>query len=273
MPPLLSSPSMPAAAPVAARPVCTATADAETARAALITQHLPLVRYVAGKLRRHADASVVVDFDDLVGFGTEGLIHAADTFDPSHGARFATWAVMHIRTTIQDALRVLDPLPRSVRQKRTAIEQASHQLAHTQGAWPTTAQVAAVLDRPVAEVRATVQAASRREVPLDVVEDGSADQGRPTWLAQLADEDPAGNPDAVVDSQDERATLRAAVAQLPAREARLIRMYYQEGQNMRAIGAALGVSESRVSQVHARALRLLRDTLTADEAASTALAA
>lgn len=244
----------------------------EQDRQDLITEHLPLVRFVAGKMRRQVEASTVIDFDDLVGFGTEGLIHAADTFDPAHGARFSTWAVMHIRTTILDALRTLDPLPRSVRQKNTVIERASHELAQRIGAWPTAAQVAAVIDTPLMDVRATMQTAARRSVSLDAVDD-SGDQGRASWLSELADDDPEGNPEAVVDRVAERGALREAMAHLPEREGMLIRMYYQEGASMRAIGETLGVSESRVSQLHARALRLLREALVAETEGATELAA
>jgi len=84
-------------------------------RDAMITHHLSLVRYVAGTMARHANASSIVDYEDLVGYGTEGLIDAVESFNPADNVRFSTWAVMHIRTTIQDALRVLDPLPRSLR--------------------------------------------------------------------------------------------------------------------------------------------------------------
>src|SRR5487761_1253503 len=86
-----------------------------TNRESMIEHHLPLVRYVAGRMARHANAVTLLDYDDLVGYGTEGLVEAVDTFDPSYNVRFSTWAVMHIRTTIQDALRNLDPLSRSVR--------------------------------------------------------------------------------------------------------------------------------------------------------------
>ena len=75
-------------------------ARAAATRAALIAQHLPLVRYVAGSLSRHRSGAAVVDYDDLVGYGTEGLIAAVDSFNPSYHVKFSTWAVMHIRTTI-----------------------------------------------------------------------------------------------------------------------------------------------------------------------------
>src|SRR5437660_4646797 len=114
------------------------TADRES----MITHHLPLVRYVAGSMARHASASIIVDYDDLVGYGTEGLIDAVDSFNPQYNVRFSTWAVMHIRTTIQDALRSLDPLPRSLRSKSKEIERAQTSLANKHGQWPADKEVA-----------------------------------------------------------------------------------------------------------------------------------
>ncbi|MBI2760348.1 MAG: sigma-70 family RNA polymerase sigma factor [Chloroflexi bacterium] len=120
--------------PTAAASMNTETAEArpessaeftELHRDAMITKHLPLVRYVAGSMARHSNASSIVDYDDLVGYGVEGLIEAVDTFNPTYNVRFSTWAVMHIRTTIQDALRTLDPLPRSLRSKGKEIDRVS----------------------------------------------------------------------------------------------------------------------------------------------------
>ena len=103
------------------------------AREAMISQHLPLVRYVANSMARHAGQSVLLDYDDLLSYGTEGLIAAVDSFDAERGLKFSTWAVMHIRTTIQDALRALDPLPRSLRAKGKEIDRVSATLAHAAG--------------------------------------------------------------------------------------------------------------------------------------------
>src|SRR6266516_1451071 len=114
-------------------------------REALITHHLPLVRYVAGSMARHANASSIVDYEDLVGYGTEGLIDAVDSFNPRYNVRFSTWAVMHIRTTIQDALRSLDPLPRSLRDKSKEIERVQTALANDRGEWPADGDVAVQL--------------------------------------------------------------------------------------------------------------------------------
>jgi RNA polymerase sigma factor for flagellar operon FliA len=232
-------------------------------REAMVMKHLPLVRYVAGSMVRHSSASAIVDYDDLVGYGTEGLIQAVDTFNPAYNVRFSTWAVMHIRTTIQDALRALDPLPRSLRAKGKEIDRVSYDLANRNGYWPREEQVAAELGLPVQKVRATLREINHTVVSLDSVEDAHGDEGGYSWLSSLADHDPETDPEAVLDTSEMHLMLLDAVDTLPEREALVIRMYYREGQSMRAIAERLGVSESRVSQLHARALKLLRESLAA----------
>ena len=244
--------------------VADTAARAAATRAALIAQHLPLVRSVAGRMPRHTGA--VVDYDDLVGYGTEGLIAAVDTFNPAYHVRFSTWAVLHIRTTIQDALRTLDPLPRSLRAKGKAIERASYDLANDQGQWPEEREVAAALGVPLAQLRTTLQQLRTVTVSLDVGADadGQDDDQSGSWAAAVADDDVAGDPQAALEQAATTALLLAAVDGLPARERLVVTAYYRQGRSMRAIAAELGVSESRVSQLHARALKLLRSHLTAD---------
>ena len=224
----------------------------------MIIKHLPLVRYVAGSMSRHAGASSIVDYDDLVGYGAEGLIEAVDTFDPTRGVKFSTWAVMHIRTTIQDALRTLDPLPRSVRAKGKAIECVSAELAHQSGQWPQEAAVAAAVGLPLAKLRTTLQDLNKVVVSLDSVTDAHGEDLGYSWMTSLADDDPDGDPEQALDTAETSVMLGEAVESLPERERSVVVAYYRQGRSMRDIADELGVSESRVSQLHARALKLLR---------------
>ncbi len=231
----------------------------ETAdRDQMITHHLPLVRYVAGSMARHANASTVVDYEDLVGYGTEGLIDDVDSFNPSYNVRFSTWAVMHIRTTIQDALRELDPLPRSLRTKSKEIERAQTALANARGVWPADSDVAEQLGISVDRLRRLQQDINRTEVSLETATDAGGEDTGTSWLATLAEDDPETDPEARLDVIEMRMILRQAAASLPDRERLLVELYYGRGQNMRAISERMGISESRVSQLHARALKLLR---------------
>ena len=231
-------------------------------RATTVAKHMPLVRYVAGSMARHAGASSIVDYDDLIGYGSEGLIEAVDTFNPAFNVKFSTWAVMHIRTTIQDALRTLDPLPRSLRSKGKEIEKASYELANKNGCWPADADVAAALNVPIERLRVTMKDISKTCVSLDKIEENQNDDMGHSWIASLADDDPETSPEAVLDKSETNLLLLQAIGTLPEREQRVVEAYYRRGHSMRDIAEELGVSESRISQLHARALKLLRAHIT-----------
>lgn len=234
-------------------------------REEMMVKNLPLVRYVANAMSRHAGQSVLLDYDDMLSYGTEGLIAAVDTFDAERGLKFSTWAVMHIRTTIQDALRTLDPLPRSVRAKGKEIDRVSANLAHAHGRWPEQAEIAAALGQPIEQLRRTMDSLAHSIVSLEQVDGGhdgastSGDEGGYSMLNLLADDDPTTSPAESLERTEMSRLLRAAIAALPPREEVLIDAHYRQGQSMRQVSYLLGISESRVSQLHARAVRLLRE--------------
>ena len=250
------------ALPSAPLAVADTAALAAATRAALIAQHLPLVRYVAGRIPRHS-GSAAVDYDDLVGYGSEGLIAAVDTFNPAYQVKFSTWAVLHIRTTIQDALRTLDPLPRSLRAKGKEIERVSSELANDQGQWPEEREVATALAMPLAKLRTTMQQLSTVTVSLDAGADAAGDEQGASWATAVADDDIEGDPQAALEQAETTAMLLDAVGSLPERERLVMEAHYRQGRTMRDIAQQLGVSESRVSQLHTRALKLLRTYLIA----------
>lgn len=227
-------------------------------REAMIMHHLPLVRYVAGSMARHASASSIVDYDDLVGYGTEGLIDAVDSFDASYNVRFSTWAVMHIRTTILDALRSLDPLPRSLRAKSKEIERAQSQLANERGCWPTDREVAEQLGIGLDRLRRLQQDINRTVVSLENVTDPNGEDTGMSWLSSLAETDPEVDPEMHLDECEMRNILKQAIEAQPERERLVITLYYGQNRSMREISERLGISESRVSQLHARAIKMLR---------------
>ncbi len=231
-------------------------------RAALIEQHLPLVRHTVRRLGATMGRRAVVDYGDLVNYGVEGLITAVDSFDPARGTQFSTWAVLHIRTTIQDGLRALDPVAHTMRRRRNQLEQARADLAQQQGSWPTDAAVAATIGLTLKQVRQCHQQTSLVSISLDeVTEDQSAGGGR-SWQDALVDEDPAGDPAAVADRRVLRQLLAAALARLPERERMVVLAVYGEGVPQRVVAQRLGMSEARVSQLHTRALQRLRAHLT-----------
>jgi RNA polymerase sigma factor FliA len=232
-----------------------------TNRQAMICQHMPLVRYVAGRMARHANTVTQLDFDDLVGYGTEGLIEAVDSFNSAFNVRFSTWAVMHIRTTIQDALRDLDPLPRSLRSKGKEIDRARYALANAHGTWPEDSDVAAELGISLERLRRLQQSINRRTVSLEQALTSNEEDGADCLLESLADDDPETNPESRLEEAATIASVQEAIAGLPERERLVMERYYKQGASMRAISEQLGISESRVSQLHARALTILRQSM------------
>ena len=240
--------------------ICGVAAAPPAPRDQLINTHLPLVHSVARRLAHHAAGSPILEYDDLVGYGCEGLIAAVETFDPTRGAMFTTWAVFRIRTTILERLRALAPMPRALHRRRQAIDQTRSELAHQCGCWPEDAAVAAALQLPLPDLRRVLQETDRTVVSLEHLTDGHDNDARPARLSSLADDDPPGSPQQALDAA-ERAVehrrqvrdLRALVARLPARERRVVQAYYLEQRPLREIAQELGVTESRVSQVHSRA--------------------
>jgi RNA polymerase sigma factor for flagellar operon FliA len=133
-------------------------------RGRLIAQYAPLVKYVAGRMRLALPASL--DFDDILGYGTIGLIEAVDRFDPTRGIKFETYAIPRIRGSIIDAIRSLDIVPRGMRDRAKVVERAFQELFKQHGAMPTDEMVAAHLDMSVQQVRKAVQDASCTMLPL-----------------------------------------------------------------------------------------------------------
>ncbi len=240
-------------------------AEQQAERQAMIARHLPLARYVANAMSRHTGQSVLLDYDDLLSYGIEGLIAAVDTFDAERGLKFSTWAVMHIRTTIQDALRTLDPLPRSLRAKGKEIDRVAADLAHSTGRWPELPEIADALGRPLDTLRRTMQALGHTVVSLEQVDDGhngaatGGDEAGFSLLNLLSDEDPEVSPSEHLDQRELSRLLIEAIHALPPREEILIDAHYCQGKSMREVSRMLYISESRVSQLHARAIKLLRE--------------
>ena len=228
------------------------------ARDALLRDNLSLVHHVAHKLaRRLADEA---DVDELVSAGTLGLMSAAESFDPGRGLAFSTFAVPRIRGAMLDELRRQDHVPRAVRRKTREIGQARESLMHTLGRTPSSDEMAGALgvDRDTL-FRWTADVETAVHLPLDG-QARSAHDERPT-RAELLGSD-VELPDERLAREEAVAALRDAMLDLDDQERTVLALYYFENLRSREIGELLGVSESRVSQVRARAIGRLRDTLT-----------
>lgn len=231
-------------------------------RERLVLEHLWLVHHIAWTLMRRIGHQPLIEIDDLIGCGTIGLLQAVDTYNPEHGVPFAAWARLRIRAAIYEELRLLDPLPRGWRARGRAIDEARAFLAARDGRWPTDAEVAAYLGISRREVRAITELIERRVVSVDeALRSGIAGEPGDSYADRLADEDPAVDPDAMLDRTATSTLVRELVDQLPPRDGAVLRRHYFEGQELGHIAAEFGISQCRVSQLHARALAALRERL------------
>ena len=232
-------------------------------REAAINRYAPLVKYVVGRLAIGLPG--VLDHEDILSCGTVGLIEAFDRFDDSKGVKFETYAISRIRGSIIDALRALDRLPRSVRQKARKLDQirASYALEH--GRDPTDGEVAAAVGLSMDQYNHALVDCSWVTVSLDGLldRDNNDDGSAPTELpADPNQEDFAAR----LEKHQMIDALTRAVTQLPQREWVIVSLYYQDEMTMKEIAHILEISESRVSQVHARALSRLRSCMSHERA-------
>ncbi len=228
-----------------------AAADAG-AREQIILRYVPLVHSIVGRLGISGG-----EYDDLVGQGMLGLIHAVDRYDPSRGVRFTTFATHHIQGRVLDAMRRLDPLSRSARRRVRRLEAAAGDLHHRLGRAPADAELAERAGLALEDVRRARAEAARMTVSLDF------DGGEDTDLREILADD-SGDPLEELIDGDLRSQLRRGVADLPKREQRIIALHYQEGLTLQEIAARLHVSEARVSQLHTRAVDRLKGLLAQD---------
>ncbi len=234
-------------------PACQCNKDT---RAALVEAHLPQVKFIAERLAAKLPPSV--DRDDLIGAGVLGLLDAVDKFDATRGVQFKTYAELRVRGAMLDCLRALDWAPRTLRQRAREVEAAYHQIERDSGRPAEEEEVAGALGLTTAQFHALL--GELRGLTLLGLE-GASDEGEQP-LPQIPD-DPARNPLALYESAEGRARLLECIDQLPARERQVVALYYLEELTMKEVGAVLGITESRVSQLHTQAMLHLRVALAA----------
>ncbi len=225
-------------------------AEGKAALNRLVEQHLPLVQAIARKVKKSIGASV--EMEDLVGYGSKGLVEAAERFDSRHGVAFSTFAYYRIRGAMYDGLRSMGWYSRADYARYRAEERANEYLrnradregaARAEGAPPAPDAAAALTE--VSEILSAVAT-----VHITSLEAASAvpDESRPA-------------PDLAVDGQRMGARIRQAVAALPDKERRLMELYYFADKNLEQAGAEMGLSKSWACRLHARAVELLRAAL------------
>ena len=228
-------------------------------REKLILHYAPLVKYVASRVATGLPASV--EQADLVSYGMFGLIDALTKFEPGRGNKFETYAIPRIKGAIIDELRAMDWVPRSVRFKAREIEKAHTDLEAMLKRQPSEKEMAERLGISMRELHDVVSQISFVSVlALDELVSVGADRGEQVSLIDtLADK--GVDPTSGVESQETRGLLAAAVNSLSEREKIVVTLYYFEGLTLAEIGEILGVTESRVCQIHTKAVGSLRGQL------------
>lgn len=240
--------------------------ESATVRDKLIQNYLYLVRYVAGKMAMSVPPSV--EIDDLVSAGVVGLMDAVGKYDPGRDTKFETYAVARIRGAIVDDLRSLDWVPRSVRRKARMVEEAYSRLENELGRAADDEEISKKLNMSVGEFKSVVdEIVSAGLLSLDDFV-GSQDGERTTRIIDLVCSKEGGTPATSLEIEEMREILAQAIMNLPDKERTVVALYYYEDMTLKEIGRTLGVSESRVSQIHTKAmlrlrgrLRLLQDSL------------
>jgi RNA polymerase sigma factor for flagellar operon FliA len=222
----------------------------------LLTEHMPLVKRLAHHMKAKLPHSVEVD--DLVQAGMIGLLDAISRYEETHGAQFETYAVMRIRGAMLDELRNSDWLPRSMRQNMRKIETAMASLQQRLGRPPTESEVAKSLKLSLDDYQEMLGEGSGHQ--LVYYEDFHEEDGNDSFLDRYASDDEADPLRSLLDGDFRQAVIDAIDA-LPPREKILMGLYYEEELNLKEIGAVMGVSESRVSQLHTQAVARLRASL------------
>jgi RNA polymerase sigma factor for flagellar operon FliA len=221
----------------------------------LLTEHMPLVKRLAHQMKAKLPPSVEVD--DLIQAGMIGLLDAIQRYEENHGAQFETYAVLRIRGAMLDELRSNDWMPRSTRQNMRKVEQAMATLQQQLGRPPSESEVAKSLKLSLADYQEMLGDSGGHQ--LVYYEDFHDEDGNDSFLDRYAVDD--DDPLRALMETDFRQAVIDAIDALPPREKLLMGLYYEEELNLKEIGAVMGVSESRVSQLHSQAVARLRSYL------------
>jgi len=226
----------------------------------LILTYAPLVKYVAGRLGSGLPAHI--DGGDLIQYGLLGLIGAIERFEPERDIKFETYAIARIRGAIIDELRAMDWVPRSVRSRARDIERAIAELESKTGKAPTDEEIAQKLGLTQEELDESLSDIARSSIAaLDELWTVSGGDGDQVALIDTIEDTEAPDPQRSLSQTEMKEAIADAIARLPEREKLVITLYYYEELTLREIGEVLGVTESRVSQLHTKAILRLKARL------------
>ena len=229
-------------------------------RERLILHYSPLVKYVAGRVGVGLPPNI--EQADLVSYGIFGLIDAIEKFDISRAIKFETYAISRIKGAIIDELRAIDWIPRSVRYKAREIEKAYAALESRLHRTPTETEVAGELGIALDELHSIFsQVSFVNVIALDELLNVGGERGDKLSLVDTLEDTKAEDPVAVFETEETKYLLARAINTLPEREKIVVTLYYYEGLTLAEIGQVLGVTESRICQMHTKAVLQLRGKL------------
>lgn len=228
---------------------------ASLSREEMILKNMPLVTFVVGRMADESGSSPL-DREEAIAYGVEGLIQAVDNYDPARGTTFASFAIRRIRGSVLDAIRRMDVLPRSLRRSTREVERVNLELAGMLGRWPTVKELALRMGLPVEELRDVLGHTSARVVSLEKMIADRTQDGAAAWEA--SDDDVLADPAAQTDRRADTQMLEDAINALSARDREIIQLRYIRNLPFHEIGKMMGLSESRVCQLHKRIISSLR---------------
>ncbi len=225
-------------------------------REKLILRYLHLVRYVVSRLPISLPVSIAQE--DLISYGTMGLMEAVERYDVSRGLKFETYAVTRIRGSIIDQLRFQDWVPRGVRKRSKEVSEAMARLEEKLGRTATEDELAEEMGVTKNKLKIILAESSNLMISLD---ESRGDESSNTSLMDLVEDKNSPDPQGELEIGELRKRLAEALGKLPEREKLLIALYYHENMTLKEIGEVISVSESRVCQLHAQAILRLRSAL------------
>jgi RNA polymerase sigma factor for flagellar operon FliA len=225
------------------------------AREQLLVEYLPLVRRVAGRVIMSLPRSVRLD--DLISAGVVGLLSSVDNFDPQLGIKFETFAVNRIRGAMLDNLREMDWVPRSVRQKARHLDRTIEELTHKHGRVPNPSEVAETLGLSLEDYRKLLFDASAA-ILVSLDDALTSDHSESAVLSDLAADVATPSSQERIEDREQRSIIVQCLKELPDQEKLVLALYYYEELTFKEIGEVLNLTESRVSQIHSKAVAVLR---------------
>jgi len=229
-------------------------------REQLILEHMPLIRYIVNRIAVRLPSHI--DLDDLHSTGVIGLMDAIEKYDPNKNCKFKTYAEFRVKGAILDQLRSMDWVPRSVRQKGRKLEQAYSEVEQRLGRAATQEEVADTLGLEIGKLHGLIhQVRGISLVNLEDVRGNDPDGERSGTFGDVLEDTSAPNPFGALKDLESKQVISDTIGTLPDKERLVVSLYYYDDLNMKEIGSILGITESRVCQIHTKAVLRLRSKL------------